>query len=278
MYDEEYALERDLLGDEPVRKTNVILDTGTLKIVAHIHESMEWLAARLAASVDAIERTPVPVIAADAEPPAADLGPVRAIVRDLQELASSCLRVLRIEIHCHCHHFLLPAVQKSNHMCEGEAVEPDPLVVRLNKDLSAIDDAVASQMHPSKARFLFDGLAHLIGAMLVGNAGHIRKINLSGCTKLCRGIAAMAQNLTNITMAHPGPLERAKRYFELLRSPREEILSSIRHDGPLFSRDEYARIFALMQASDLHGKQSNAGDYGPLLDAALAAAKQHVHK
>lgn len=109
------------------------------------------------------------------------------------------------------------AASQGNYMVEDAALEPDPHVVDLNAELATCDEIYADTVAPEQHKFLFEGLASLMDALVVSAVRRVRAINRHGVTKMLRNILALQQNLKNIV---DEPLEvdfeKSKRFWELL--------------------------------------------------------------
>lgn len=121
----------------------------------------------------------------------------------------------------------------------------DPLVVKLNKDVSAIEEAMGAALQQHKFQYIFEGqhgpsqflcpslilffsvliqqalflsfssslslgLGHLISCILINGAQYFKRISESGIKKMCRNIFVLQQNLTNITMSREADLDFAR--------------------------------------------------------------------
>ena len=79
-----------------------------------------------------------------------------------------------------------------------------------------IEEALSHSLQERKIRYIFEGVSHLVAAIFVGAAPHIRKINEHGVKKMCRNIFAVQHTLTSsITGSRETALDSAKQYYEL---------------------------------------------------------------
>jgi exocyst complex component 4 len=102
-----------------------------------------------------------------------------------------------------------------------------------------------------KTRYVFEGVSHLIAAIFIGAAEHIRKINSNGVKKMCRNIFAVQHTLTSsITGSRETALDHAKQYYELFNQRQQEVLNGIVEKGPVFSAEEYSAAIKLLNRSD----------------------------
>ncbi|KAJ7397995.1 hypothetical protein BTVI_129898 [Pitangus sulphuratus] len=142
------------------------------------------------------------------------------LARSFQEMADRCLLVLHLEVRVHCFHYLIPLAKQGNYaiVANVESMDYDPLVVRLNKDISAIEEAMSASLQQHKFQYIFEGLGHLISCILINGAHYFKRISESGIKKMCRNIFILQQNLTNITMSREADLDFARPQFHDLES------------------------------------------------------------
>lgn len=123
-------------------------------------------------------------------------------------------------------------------MANVESMDYDPLVVKLNKDISAIEEVMGAALQQHKFQYIFEGqhgnanilvcgdvptasnitvfcyltlgLGHLISCILINGAQYFKRISESGIKKMCRNIFVLQQNLTNITMSREADLDFAR--------------------------------------------------------------------
>lgn len=71
----------------------------------------------------------------------------------------------------HCFHYLIPLAKQGNYaiVANVESMDYDPLIVRLNKDISGIEEAMGASLQQHKFQYIFEGIilhvcSHLISA------------------------------------------------------------------------------------------------------------------
>ncbi|KAM7325567.1 hypothetical protein ACRRTK_015820 [Alexandromys fortis] len=133
------------------------------------------------------------------------------LAKSFQDMADRCLLVLHLEVRVHCFHYLIPLAKEGNYaiVANVESMDYDPLVVKLNKDISAMEEAMSASLQQHKFQYIFEGLGHLISCILINGAQYFRRISESGIKKMCRNIFVLQQNLTNITMSREADLDFA---------------------------------------------------------------------
>ncbi|KAI8480492.1 Exocyst complex component 4 [Branchiostoma belcheri] len=247
------------LGDSLIPKYEVLQDVNDLRVLANLHESLEWFAGRirtfnstlpLASPAMGLSPASTDSNPSDLQPVSpATLASLTSLAREFQDLAETCLLVLHLEVRVHCFFFLLPMAKQSNYSGNLESTDPDPLVVKLNKDLSSIEESLTTSLNTHKFRYIFEGLGHQMSSILVNSTQYFNRISHSGIKKMCRNIFALQQNLTNITMSREVDLDHARQYYEMLYMTVEEILNSLVEQGVHFTELEYVNALNLLQRS-----------------------------
>ncbi|XP_031568751.1 exocyst complex component 4-like isoform X1 [Actinia tenebrosa] len=271
------------LGEHILSKSEVLLDVGDLKTLANLQESMEWFGnhIRLFSTGLSAQSTSISIVTSETQerikalnphqkevycrsgfmflqgknwqeiPPVTDeiLKSLTSLAEDFQQLAETCILVLHLEIRCHCFYYLMPAVRMSSYVCNMDAVDPDPSVIALNKDLTSLEEIATACLAQHKFRYLFEGLGHLVSSILISNLAFIKKINQNGIKKMCRNIFALQQNLTNITLSREGDLDKARQYYELLYLNQDGVLTLIVEQGAKYTELEYTNILQLQARS-----------------------------
>uniref|UniRef100_A0A671KKJ4 Exocyst complex component Sec8 n=1 Tax=Sinocyclocheilus anshuiensis TaxID=1608454 RepID=A0A671KKJ4_9TELE len=206
------------LGDKLIPQNEILRDVSDLKALANLQESMEWLATRL-----------------------------RGFFSNLP-LSSS---------EVHCFHYLIPLAKQGNYaiVANAASMDYDPLVVKLNKDISAIEEVMGAALQQHKFQYIFEGLGHLISCILINGAQYFKRISESGIKKMCRNIFVLQQNLTNITMSREADLDFARQYYEMLYNTADELLNLVVDQGVRYTELEYINALSL-----LHRSQTGVGD------------------
>ncbi|KFV67204.1 Exocyst complex component 4, partial [Dryobates pubescens] len=252
------------LGDKLIPQQEILRDVSDLKALANMHESLEWLAGRTKAAFSNLSATQTVSPGQESHAsmehlPASEqiLQTLSELARSFQEMADRCLLVLHLEVRVHCFHYLIPLAKQGNYaiVANVESMDYDPLVVRLNKDISAIEEAMSASLQQHKFQYIFEGLGHLISCILINGAHYFKRISESGIKKMCRNIFILQQNLTNITMSREADLDFARQYYEMLYNTADELLNLVVDQGVKYTELEY--IYAL---NLLHRSQTGVGD------------------
>lgn len=239
----------------------ILSDVVQLRVLAQLQESLEWLSSRILSMASCVllaqkQRGSAYLPASPREsvqdlPPMPDatVQTLEELAKEFQEIADTCLLVLHLEVRVHCFFYLLPVTVQGNFAGGVDSQEPDPEVMKLNKDLSSIDEAMTACLQQRKHRYIFEGLGHLIASILINSTSSIQKVNENGIKKVCRDIFAMQQNLTSITMNREVALDYARQYFELFYHSPEDILNLIVEHGAQFQEMEYKNVLLLLHRS-----------------------------
>uniref|UniRef100_A0A669EBS3 Exocyst complex component Sec8 n=1 Tax=Oreochromis niloticus TaxID=8128 RepID=A0A669EBS3_ORENI len=245
------------LGDKLIPQNEILRDVSDLKALANLHESMEWLACRLKTffvTLPHASSNSVPAVSYSSEQ---ILQTLNDLSRGFQDIANRCLLVLHLEVRVHCFHYLIPLTKQGNYaiVANVESMDYDPLVVKLNKDISAIEEAMGAALQQHKFQYIFEGLGHLISCILINGAQYFKRISESGIKKMCRNIFVLQQNLTNITMSREADLDFARQYYEMLYNTADELLNLVVDQGVRYTELEYINALSL-----LHRSQTGVGD------------------
>ncbi|XP_006887201.1 PREDICTED: exocyst complex component 4 [Elephantulus edwardii] len=252
------------LGDKLIPPQDILRDVSDLKALANMHESLEWLAGRTKSAFSnlSLSQTLSPGQEGHVNmdlPPVSEqiLQTLNELATAFQDMADRCLLVLHLEVRVHCFHYLISLAKEGNYaiVANVESMDYDPLVVKLNKDISAIEEAMSASLQQHKFQYIFEGLGHLISCILVNSAQYFRRISESGIKKMCRNIFVLQQNLTNITMSREADLDFARQYYEMLYNTADELLNLVVDQGVKYTELEYIHALTL-----LHRSQTGVGD------------------
>uniref|UniRef100_A0A9L0QWG2 Exocyst complex component Sec8 n=1 Tax=Equus caballus TaxID=9796 RepID=A0A9L0QWG2_HORSE len=231
------------LGDKLIPPQDILRDVSDLKALANMHESLEWLAGRTKSAFSNLSTSqmmsPAPESHVNMDlPPVSEqiMQTLSELARSFQDMADRCLLVLHLEVRVHCFHYLIPLAKEGNYaiVANVESMDYDPLVVKLNKDISAIEEAMSASLQQHKFQYIFEGLGHLISCILINGAQYFRRISESGIKKMCRNIFVLQQNLTNITMSREADLDFARKLFSPFPPPAPlNTLAILRRTRPM---------------------------------------------
>uniref|UniRef100_A0A8C5NT57 Exocyst complex component Sec8 n=1 Tax=Junco hyemalis TaxID=40217 RepID=A0A8C5NT57_JUNHY len=224
------------LGDKLIPQQEILRDVSDLKALANLHESLEWLAARTKAAFSSLS-------AAQSEdsPSGFDLFPwqVNSRIMETLEKTFKIMRSNHSQPRVHCFHYLIPLAKQGNYaiVANVESMDYDPLVVRLNKDISAIEEAMSASLQQHKFQYIFEGQALPSPSSIKGfpcssqsSTGFLLGVE-QRCSSLCR------------------------QYYEMLYNTADELLNLVVDQGVKYTELEY--IYAL---NLLHRSQTGVGD------------------
>jgi exocyst complex component 4 len=247
-------------------QVEIITDTALLRSVGNLCESMEWFSQRIDALVLSLMSggpaciLPPPDSSAGPLPVLVPLNPVsdsttttlRSLARHFADINEQCSMLLHVEVRMHCFQHLLPISVSHTADYHGviDKMEPDENVMKLNKDLTALDEVLQQSIQPRRFRYVFEGLGHLVSTILINTAQFLKRINENGIKKMCRNIFSLQQCLTNITMNRESDLDHARQYYELVYLPPDEILKAIVDRGRQFTEQEYIILISLSHRSE----------------------------
>ncbi|KAH9499232.1 Exocyst complex component 4 [Bulinus truncatus] len=253
---EAVILISNLSTDESlIPQQEIITDVTQMRTVANVHESLEWFADRL--DLFAASLTPQNNLNPLQEELPTELPPIsektlqslKLLVQEFKDLAEICLLLLHLEVRVHCFYYLLPVAKQSNYAGPIDDLDPDSNVLKLNKDLSSMEEMMTQSLQPKKFKYIFESLGYLVASILINSVQFLNKMNENGIKKMCRNILAIQQNLTNITLTRESDLDRARHFYELLYLNPDEVLNSVAEKGPQFTLAEYEELIKLYHRS-----------------------------
>jgi len=273
---QETGIEDKLLGEQFVRKEDLVGSARNLSSLACLYHSVTWFAAEL----KALASVPEGVISPTADPqssltPYAPYLPAalpiqsseklqlplssamamrfQALHMTYNQLAELILHTIRVDIRCRVMHHLDLGLRHGVYRIEREATEPDPHIVDLNVEIGRCDDAVSPALPELERKFVFEGLGHLMEDLLISKARFIRSANAMGVKKMMRNVLALQQNLKTIAQdSRDVDFNRAKRYYSLFFINPQDMINGIRQKQE-FSFDEYKTMLDLQCGVDPNG-------------------------
>ncbi|CAH1783447.1 unnamed protein product [Owenia fusiformis] len=240
----------------------IIHDIGQLRTLGNMHESLDWFANRIKdlttmstnISTDGLnmedETKAIPSVTEKTmNISEKTMNSLLSLATDFEEISEVCILVLHLEVRVHCFYYLMPVAKQSNYCGAIDDMDPDSNVLKLNRDLTSIEEAMAQSLQPKKFKYVFEGLGHLVSTILINSTQYLKRINENGIKKMCRNIFAVQQNMTNITMSRESDLDHARQYYELLYLTADDILRLIMEQGGLFTELEYMNALSLLHRS-----------------------------
>ncbi|XP_021371891.1 exocyst complex component 4-like isoform X1 [Mizuhopecten yessoensis] len=240
-------------SDSMIPQQEIITDATQMRTIANYHQSLEWFTGRLGHFAQSLssksdkhgtqKSSKYPPVSHKA------LESLNTLEKDFQDLAEICLLLLHLEVRVHCFYYLELVARKSNYAGPIDDLDPDSNVLKLNKDLTAMEEVLSQSLQPNKFKYIFEGLGFLVASILMNSIQFLPKINENGIKKMCRNLFAIQQNLTNISMSRETDLDMARQYYELLYLNQDDILTAIAEKGAQFTYTEYCQLIQLYHRS-----------------------------
>jgi exocyst complex component 4 len=275
-----------------------------IKLLATIHESLDWLYCKLLQYFDILDKclTDVKYLDGLTQTITVTSGfTPRSIKQNLShyeqlklsrinlEILSNAMKttltlsydillVLFLEIRLHCFYHLSLLFRNATHYAYVLDTDPDENVMALNRDLTCLQEALNSTLTEKKFSFLFQGLGFVLSTILIRSAPRFQRINELGVTKMCRNIFAIEQTLSQIQTVGDAELMRAHQYYELLYATKpEEIIDVIEEHGPEYSEQDYLHLLQLQHRSCRESERGNfdLNKYEQLIKQALRPKSQN---
>ncbi|XP_034327404.2 exocyst complex component 4 isoform X4 [Magallana gigas] len=251
---EAQILISNLTSSDGLIQQEIITDVTQMRTIANVHESLEWFFNRMkdfSNGLSARSTATAAETAASEYPPVSEktLGSLKNLVKDFQDLAEICLLLLHLEVRVHCFYFLLPVAKQSNYAGPIDDLDPDSNVLKLNKDLTSMEEVLQQSLQPKKFKYIFESLGFLVASILMNSIQYMKKINENGIKKMCRNLFAIQQNLTNITMSRESDLDHARQYYELLYINPDDVITMIAEKGCQYTFQEYTELVKLHHRS-----------------------------
>ncbi|KAF7339621.1 Sec8 exocyst complex component specific domain-containing protein [Mycena sanguinolenta] len=267
---QETNLEMDLLGQNTIQHSELIVSIRNLGALASLYRSVAWFARELQV-LKAIPEdsnsllSPVPLEPVSAVSPYTPFLPAlpastdklqlplsremtlrfQALLKTYEQLSELILDTLRIDIRCRTIHYLESALRYGNYSLEREASEPDPHIVDLNNELGECSDFASTCLPKQERQFVFMGLSNLMEQLLISGARHLRLPTAFGIKKIMRNILALQQRTKTLTNDQQNTeFDKAKRYYSLFNMSPQDMLDSIRQ-RQIFTFDEYQTMLNL---------------------------------
>jgi len=250
------------LGSSEIPSHEILSDPGQLRSLAQLHQSLDWFAQSVlkfarglpTGSSNLSTGSKISVV-----PPLPEttINTLISLAKEFEELGDVCLLVLHLEVRVHCFYYLMPlwrgGLGPTQFSGGLDSTDPSQEIIQLNKDLLAVEDALDACLQPHKIQYVFEGVSHLVSAILIMSAASIKKINSNGVKKMCRNIFAIQHTLTaSITGRRELALDQAKTFYELFNMSPKELLASIVERGAVFRELDYMNVLQLMHRSAPH--------------------------
>ena len=105
---------------------------------------------------------------------------------------------------------------------------------------------ISTALPPRQARFIFDGITHLMSTILIQNVRHLKQVTPNGVKRLLSNILSLQQNLISFTALFEKDLQKAQKYFGLLELTGPETMTFLNKNPGLFTFEEYKVVIDLL--------------------------------
>jgi exocyst complex component 4 len=239
------------LNDKELEEMDIITNYNYIEMIAHLHESCDWLIAQLKyinGSLEQMVKNPKSLNNS------LSLGELNRLTKQLDDLNSwrgDTLLLLYLEIRVHCFYHLLNFVKQENNISYSGDVDTDPdeSVLNMNRDLHRIYEHLSRSLQESKVNYVFDALGFMIASIFIRAIKNFKKISTHGIAKMCRNIFNVEQNLSAIRTKSDPHLMRAHRFYELLYKKPEELLNHLIEHEAEFKLSDYVNLLNLIYRS-----------------------------
>lgn len=181
--------------------------------------------------------------------------------------------MLHLEVRVQCFHYLRlnSDKQRIHDDLKGDTLEPDAKVLKLTKVLTEMDEALNSTLHPRKAKYIFEGLAHLTARILIMASNYMERIDQFGVQRMCRNALALQQTLSSITASREIALDHARCFYEMFYMEPDELLTNIIEKGSQFTEMQYLNALQLICKSRGITDQNSVATFQQKLSDILGA-------
>jgi hypothetical protein len=159
--------------------------------------------------------------------------PIVDLLARIKELSEKCLIALRVEYRVRCFYYL-DGLRKSSWSFDANANKPDQCVLEFNADMTESHEVFYVYLPTAKIRYIYGTLPRLISSILISALTRLENFNRSGVMKMIRDVFSLQQTLTNVITFDPEPLDRVRRYYELLLLTPEEVFQRSYSRWPTF--------------------------------------------
>lgn len=181
--------------------------------------------------------------------------PFDAILLAYQELATTVLLTLHVDIRCGLIH-MITRVLKAPYLLDQAVNEPDPYILALNADLLSFDDNLTFFLPDGEYTYITTGLGFLLDSLLVGNSSRISVMNLNGCQRMQLNILVLQQNLKSVESGVN--MTRSAQFFDYFAQGANAIIQKAKATGGKdlgFSMEEFKVLVELCYSEALQSPQ-----------------------
>lgn len=150
------------------------------------------------------------------------------VVSSYQQLASTVLRTLHVELRCHGPLRISRCISRT-FLLSAPSHEPDPEILTLNSTIVGFDEELSTHLPQQQHDFVVNGFSHLIDNLLVHSASKIPIMNANGCGRLQLDILVLQQNLKNVEVS--ASLSKTALYFDLFAAGPDTVVKQAKEQA-----------------------------------------------
>ena len=239
------------LDDKELEEVDIITNFNYIEMIAHLHESCDWLIIQLKYIVNSLEQMVKNPKSLNNSLSASELNRLFKQLEDLDKWRGDTLLLLYLETRVHCFYHMLNFIKIENNTSYSGDIDTDPdeSVLNMNRDLHRIYEHLSKSLQESKVNYVFDGLGFMIASIFIRAIKNFKKISSHGIAKMCRNIFHVEQNLSAIRMKSDPHLMKAHRFYELLYKKPEELLNHLMEHEIEFKKQDYINLLNLIYKS-----------------------------
>ncbi|KAF8632974.1 hypothetical protein AX15_001571 [Amanita polypyramis BW_CC] len=265
---QETEIELEILGQDTLSQSDLLPNIRQISALAVLYRSVSWFAFELqglrgdseaSTGLEPMSASTTPFQAVPPKPSSEKLRlPLsremglryQALLKTYEQLSGLILDTIRIEVRCRTMYCIDSAMRLGNYTLEGEAGEPDPYIMDLNRELVQCDEFLEKSLPERQRRYVFIGLSHFMEHLIIRDARLLKLPNVHGIRKVVRNILALQQS-TKTWTSHQKEcvFERAKQYYSLFFISPQRMLDGIRQKQH-FNFDEYQVMLNLQCGVD----------------------------
>jgi hypothetical protein len=146
--------------NKDLEEGDLITNYNYIEMIAHLHESSDWLIVQLKFIVNSLEQMVKNPKTLNNSLSLTELNRLVKQLDDLDKWRGDTLLLLYLEIRVHCFFHLMSFIRQDllGTMYSGDVdTDPDECVLRMNRDLHRIYEHLTRSLQESKVNYIFDG-------------------------------------------------------------------------------------------------------------------------
>ena len=239
------------LSERELDEIDIITNYHFIEMLAHLHESCDWLIVQLRYIISSIEQMIKNPKSLTSSLSLGELNKLIKQVDELDKLRGNSLLLLYLETRLHCFYHLNAFIKQKNNTTYSADIDTDPdeAVLMMNRDLHRIHEHLTRSLQDIKVNYVFDALGFMIATIFIKAVKNFKKISTHGIAKMCRNIFHVEQNLSAIRTKPDPHLMKAHRFYELLYKKPEELLNHLQEHEAEFTQKDYEYLLNLIYRS-----------------------------